>query len=142
MASDVVCPASLDPVCLIGPGAKSGDQNINLRSTNQPWLKRCFETTQAVVEASNLVAAGNGFPVLVIAVLWIGFVQPNFGQSNSPPHSSDRSSQAKQDKRVEKAKGRLLGELRKPRAVTGEKTPPPLLRTLLTPRPIEAEITP
>lgn len=110
MTSDVVCPASLDPVCLVGTGTKGGDQNINLRSTIQRWLKRCFETTQAVVEASNLVAAGGNmkrFPVLVIVVLCIGLVQPAFAQStqsNSSPHNSDPSIQAKQDKKVEKAK--------------------------------------
>ena len=89
---------------------KGGDgQNVNLRPTIQPWLKRVLRPPQAVVEASNLVASGGNmkrFPILVIVVLWIGLVQSGFAQSNSSSHNGDPSIQTKQDKKAEKAKVR------------------------------------
>ena len=67
----------------------------------------CFETTQAVGEASHLLAAGGNmkrFPILVIAVLSIALAQSGLAQSNGPPKNSDPSIQTKQDKKIEKAK--------------------------------------
>jgi hypothetical protein len=66
-----------------------------------------FETTQAVGEASHLVAAGGNmkrFPILVIAVLSVVLAQSGLAQSNGSPNNSDPSIQTKQHKKVEKSK--------------------------------------